>query len=267
MEEIRKNYEDEKEIVRGRCKLSFYVVLVNAIPLLFIGLFVVCFNCFGYFFDVFPLFFIAIIPEIIFIVYLVFYIAFLINIKRCYIVVTDKRIYGLSMASNKIRRHFSYRLDHIDNVELRKTFGYEQILVNINQGYFTSAGVYYNSGVSLLRGRNTFLFNYLTNGQEVYEKLNELLLSVRPLTDVVANIETQKLDISRQQVKAIESLGKNQNNVVVATPVNKGDLVYNYIDELRELKELLEQNIISQEDFDKRKQEILDREAEKNNKK
>ncbi len=260
MNEIRKNTEKEVKVVSGYCKMpklikGFYISFICIFAIVAICLFVastdnsakrsganVSFITFGMVF----LIFLAVL--------IIFFVLQYKAISKSHVIVSNKRVYGLC-ARFLYTKQFSYRLDQIDNVEFHNFLGLNAISINFNQGYQNNTPMRYGVNTAM-RTANCFVFNYLVNGSAVYNKLNELLTSVKNERDLKTDIEMKKIEVEEKKAEALMNAFVNKAPAV-ATPTEEKKL--NYIEELKELKTLLDSNIISEEEFNIKKQELLNK--------
>ncbi|MBQ8196552.1 MAG: SHOCT domain-containing protein [Clostridia bacterium] len=144
-----------------------------------------------------------------------------------------------------IKKTYSYRLDEIDNIELISSFGEHNIKLNFTQGNGRSAQISYGNGVRGMTG-NFFMIKYVKNYQEVYDQLSQILSSVKNEKDLMVDIELAKIEAQREQAQAISSLARDKKEK------NGDDLK-----QLETLAEMLKAGIITQEEFDAKKKQIL----------
>lgn len=266
MNEIRKNLEDEKILIEGKFKLSPGALLVLIFSTLIFGIpLILCFifaptmtgevngtPASGW----------AIAAPIIstvgimFILVLASQILRIVAIKKSQLVVTNKRIYGI-YSILVARKNFSYRLDEVDNVEMVSTLGQHTLAIQFTQGHGPSLlATTYVNGIPTSGGYNVLRMSNLKNYKEIMDVLNELITSKKNLVDVQADIEMGKLNAENRKADALENVAKN---IAVSSNSNDGNKKsQNYIDELRQLKQLLDEGVITQEEFDCEKKEILD---------
>ena len=81
----------------------------------------------------------------------------------------------------------------------------------------------------------------------MYEKLTQVLLSVKNEKDLMVDIEMAKIQVQREQVQAISDLATAKSE----TKINE-ELI-----QLEKLAEMLKAGIITQEEFDAKKKKIL----------
>lgn len=244
MNDIRKDVEEEKELVTGRCKmpklfLIIYIVLlvfngfgsISGLVLMFMGEFIGLY--------------LVLLEAIIVVVFLLHYK----SIKASYITVTNKRIHGV-YSRFLSKNQFSYKLDMIDNISTSESLSINTLIVNFNQGYQINQPVNYTHNMRLANSSNTFRFNYLI-GYKVYKELENLLLNIKNERDLKVDIEMKKINVEERKASAFENMSNslNSNSTKAVTR--------DYIDEIKELKSFLDQGIITQEEFDRKKDELL----------
>lgn len=269
MNDIRKNIEEEEILVEGTFKLSPGAILIWVLGVLFFGT---------------PLiFFIIAAPSmtgevngepasgwevalpfvimfgILLFIFVVAQTLKLIAIKKSQLVVTNKRIYGVYHVLIA-RKNFSYRLDEVDNVEMVSSLGRHTLAVQFTPGHGPAfAATTYVNGIPTSSGFGVLRMPNLKNYKEVMDVMNSLITSRKNLVDVQTDIEMSKISAENRKADALENVAKN----IAGNPVNtqsnnhqtKSD---DYIEELRKLKQLLDDGIITQQEFDQEKKEILD---------
>ena len=161
-------------------------------------------------------------------------------VKKNVCIITNKRIKGnacVFFGSFLSSSTYSYRLGEIDSVEIGSALGIHTLILVFAQG------------IGL---RNVFRVSYISNYEEAYDKLTELLCSIKNDKDLYADIESKKIEAENRQVSALEKIA-NRNTEISAQPANSTD----YITQLKGLKELLDAGIITQEEFDLKKKALL----------
>lgn len=136
----------------------------------------------------------------------------------------------------------------IDNISISKSLSINTLIVNFNQGYQINQPVNYAHNMRVANSSNTFRFNYLI-GSKVYNELENLLTSIKNERDLKVDIEMKKINVEERKASAFENIsnGLNSNS-------NKA-VMRDYIDEIKELKSFFDQGIITQEEFDRKKEE------------
>lgn len=264
MNEIRKNTENEEILIEGTFKLSPGALLTWLIGTIIIGgliafLIIIADSMTGEvngepasgWMIAFPL---VSVLGFIFLVFEAFQILKLIGIKKSQLVVTNKRIYGTHTIFIA-KKDFSYRLDEVDNVEMFSSLGQHTLAIQFSQGYGMGMPITYINGVPTSNGYNLLRMSNLRNYKEVFDIVNALITERKNLVDVHTDIEKGKLDAENRKADALENVAKTF--VAGGVEVKKNSSKANYIDELKELKELLDNGIITQEEFNQEKKEIL----------
>lgn len=242
MNDIRLNKEQEKEIVRAKFKIPPLIIILLVV---FIVGAMFCFHSYGEFAYAIG------ITALIFV--LPFFISWIIGIKKSSCVITNKRIYGVTSIFI-IRKKYSYRLDEIDNAETISTLGIHGLALNFSQGHGPQGVVRYNRGVAAVSGAGTFRITNIANIDEVYDKLSNLLTSVKNDKDLMVDIEMSKIDAENRKAGAFESMANNMGANPTAKVQSNNQT---YIEELKGLKELLDAGIISEEEFNEKKKNLL----------
>lgn len=172
-------------------------------------------------------------------------------IRACKLEVTNKRIKGVRNLFIA-KKQFSYRLDEIDHVELGSSLGCNTIDINFSNGG-GAAPVVIRNGLGTTTAANIFRMSCLKNGQEVYDKLCDLLASVKNEMDLKTDIEMAKIEVENKKATAMESMASNMAGGSAQHSNNNSS----YINELKELKGLLDAGIITQAEFDEKKAKLL----------
>lgn len=92
---------------------------------------------------------------------------------------------------------------------------------------------------------------FVANAREFYEALSNLLVSIKNDIDVQIDIEMAKVNAENKKVDVLETL------VNKASSGNQNS--NSYIFELKELKGLLDDGVITLEEFNKKKSELLNK--------
>lgn len=165
---------------------------------------------------------------------------------------TNKRIYGVTSIFIA-KKKYSYRLDEIDNVETVSSLGIHGLVLNFSQGHGPQGVVRYNRGVTTVSGAGTFKITNIANIDEVYEKLSDLLTSVKNDKDLMVDIEMSKVQAENRKATAFENMASNMGGTTTTKTNNNPT----YIEELKGLKELLDAGIISETEFEEKKKNLL----------
>lgn len=234
MNEIRKNTQAENTIATGNCRipvvyiLSYLLFIILSLIVAIIG-----FSAGDA---------ATIVGWLFLIIMIVLCLAFVIHIfviKASHVILTNKRIHGVRWELIS-RKDFSYRLDQIDSVDLHTSiWGIRTLSVKFNQGYQNSVPI-------------RFSLRYIV-GTDFYESLNRALSSVKNERDLKTDIEMKKIEVESRKADILEDVLASKTVAPAVVPQTKKT----YIDELRDLKKLHDDQIITDEEFNKRKEEIL----------
>ena len=244
MNDIRKNDVAEETLVEAKFKAPAFLWVIYAALLVMAGLPLLI----GIVLDeIFTLSF-----SITFLLVLIpMFILHIVSIKKSTCVVTNKRIKGV-ICVFIFKKTFSYRLDEIDNVEIGSVAGMHTLNLIFSQGNGPSAPVTYGSGGMLANSSNAFKVSFVENYQEVYDKLSDLLCGVKNAKDLQVDIEMSKIDAENRKAAAFEQMASSIGSSTVSKTTDA-----DYIGQLKGLKELLDAGIISQEEFEVKKKELL----------
>lgn len=253
MNDIRKNSEEEKTLITARFKVPAIITVfminlfVDAALLFIIGIVIAAISEKDVSDGAF-----AIAMGIVILIIAIIMVIGSNAIKHCRCEITNKRIKGVT--TNFIsKKTYSYRLDEIDNVEVTRFFGVSALALNFTQGHGPqNQQVTYHRGITTVSASNTFRLSYIANAEELYEKASELLTSLKNHEDVMIDIEMKKVEAVNKQAEAIEKLASGS-----AEPTPSAPTPGSYIEELKQLKELLDAGIINQDEFDYKKAELL----------
>ena len=180
------------------------------------------------------------------------FIAWMVAIEKSKCIVTNKRVYGVINVF-VAKKNYSYRIDEIESVETISTMGAHGLALYFSQGHGPKGTVRINRGVATISGDGVFKINNIANIDEVYDKLVGLLASIKNDKDLMVDIEMSKVDAENRKAAAFEDIATRIGDNTVSGPSNK----QNYIEELKALKELLDAGIISQEEFEEKKKQLL----------
>lgn len=257
MHDIRINKEQEKEIVRARFKISpivivtFVILAFNALVLTIVGFDLLQKSINDYHSSSLDGSF-TLALGLTSLIILPMFIAWMVGIKKSSCIVTNKRIYGVTSIFIA-KKKYSYRLDEIDNVETVSSLGIHGLALNFSQGHGPQGVVRYNRGVTTVSGAGTFKITNIANIDEVYEKLSDLLTSVKNDKDLMVDIEMSKVQAENRKATAFENMASNMGGTT-PTKTNNNPT---YIEELKGLKELLDAGIISEAEFEEKKKNLL----------
>ena len=120
----------------------------------------------------------------------------------------------------------------IDGVESQNIAGINGIKIKFTQGYVNSTG-----------GDKTLKIENVKNIDEILAQLNKIISSIRNDKDVAA-------DLSLKQSQAI-------NNIATSIASNKQSV--DIVNSLSQLKRLLDEKVISSEECEKKRKELLEK--------
>ncbi len=241
MDDIRKNIDEEKVIITGKCKM----------PSLMFGLYI-CFIVITFTPSIVGLVNLNSESAIFIVIFLLLLVCFILHyktIKASYITISNKRIYGI-YSRFFTKRKFSYRLDMIDNINIEYQFTLRILEVNFNQGYQVNQPIFYKNNAKVSQSPNTFKFYYLAD-DKIYVELEKLITSLKNEKNLMVDIEMKKIDVESRKAAAFENVAN------VASQANNKLTQKDYIDQIKELKNLFDQKIITKEEFEKKKSELL----------
>ena len=122
--------------------------------------------------------------------------------------------------------------------------------MHFSQGKLSSQRkVNYGIGVLSIRGANVFRISHIENYEEVYDKLSDLLASVKNDKDVAIDIEMRKAEAEDRKAAAFEMVASKLGS----TEVQQDDS----LTKLERLLKLKENGAITEEEYNKKKEEIL----------
>ncbi len=247
MNEIRKNTDEEVVVAKGILRLP-KLLLISGIFLMLVACACIAIGVLtsNLLYGDGTMFTVMGVMALIFSLAMVVYPA--IALRKCSCTITNKRIYGETILF-LTKKNYSYRLDAIDNVELQNTMGMRVLMINFDQGKTTANAKTTGKGAT----NNTFRIGYLHNATEMLEKLNEQMTNIKNDKDVMIDIEMKKVEVEEMKANAFMNMATNQFSKETNASNSSS-----YIDELRNLKQLLDEGIISQEEFDVKKSKLLD---------
>jgi len=256
MHEIRKNNVEEYDIIKMEFKYEKTRIILDIVGILICAGFVAIAAAIGITDKnniLFAIIFGA-ITGFCFVAYTLGMFFKIIGCKKSEVTVTNRRIHG-KYGPYLVKKAFSYRLDEIDNVEYKTTLGAKSIIINFQDGKGprSSPQVSYSSFASqAMAGLGVLRLLSVKNCQEVYEALTKRLLELKSNTDLETDIAMAKVDVESRKADAIEKIA---NNTVIGNEPKKSNM--SYIDEIKELKKLLDEGAITKEEFEQEKKEIL----------
>lgn len=235
MNEIRKNTEEEIIIAKAHFKAPILEIVLRLV------LFISCLLMFSYFYSIYNYTAIGVLFCLLMLFFGFSFIPYFF-IKNSSCTVTNKRIYGKKFSFSGLKE-YSYRLDKIDNIE---TVGKDTIIIHFEQGNKTDNST--TSTDALL-----FKIEYIANLNEFYNQILKLITNIKNDKDLIVDIEMSKVDAEKQKAAAFEKLANNISNNQYTTENTKSD----YISELKELKGLVDAGIITEEEFQEKKKQLL----------
>ena len=259
MNNIRKNTEEEKTIVSASFKIPIIVIILSIMFILtLVALLIVLpheisdnpYSDNTLYEMLIPICIILIITAVLLALF------GMIGIKKSTCSITNKRITGVKNYFLFFKKQYSYRLDEIDNVETINLLGLSGIAINFKQGNEQNR-VSYNRGIRTMNNPNTFKINFISNINEVYGALTDLLTSIKNSTDLMVDIEMSKVEAEQRKATAFEEMAKN-SGVQNAQKENEKSSK-SYVQELKDLKELLDAGIITQTEFENQKKKLLEK--------
>lgn len=248
MNEIRKNYETEVEILRIKFKIPAVIIikmLVSFITLFASGMVLV-------FRDTDASRLVGGILLAISFCFVLIEILVIVAIKKNNTVVTNKLIKGVRCFFF-IKKRFSYRLDEIENVEARSILGIHSLAFNFTQGHWTNRSTFYGQGFRPMISAGMFRISFVADIKTVYEKLSELITNIKNERDVLIDVEMSKVEVETKKVQILEEMVKG----IISKQGLSTTEQQSYLSELRLLKELLDSGAITQEEYEKKKNELL----------
>lgn len=268
--EIRKNTDVEKILAKATCKMpTLYIVLYSFAIFVFllqviIGLClaIICISQENnnYNADMSTDIAISIISLIVGLICLIFSILFFVlqfkAIQKSKCFVTNKRIYG-TMAYFITQRDYSYRLDTIDNADVIRTLGLNQLVLTFSQGNNAPQQVMYQTDRGRIAASNIFAIKYIVDSSKVYEAVSNIIASIKSDKDLHTDIEMKKIDAQIKQAEAFERIAVNIGGTSTPTNSQSAPASKDYITELKGLKELLDNGIITKQEFDEKKEHLL----------
>lgn len=150
-------------------------------------------------------------------------------------VVTNKVIRGRKFVLFGYKK-FSYRLDSISDITSINVLGLNSVKITFNQGYLN------------VNGKNKpFTISYISQYNHVIEKLNQILENVKNDKDV-------QVSLSLKQTEALNNIASSIDNQKKEISKN-----VNALDSIRELKNMVDEGLITQEEYEKKKKDLLER--------
>lgn len=227
MDEIRKNNENEDILLN----IKFQVPIILHIIM---GLFILIFIIFAivlyspYFYED------TIMFCILSVVLIILYIAICLGVRLNECIVTNKVVKGRQFIIFGYKK-FSYRLDSISDIQSSNILGLNCIKLTFNQGYINVSGK-----------NKPFRIVNVAQYDTVIEKLNKILENVKNDKDV-------EVSLSLKQTEAL-------NNIASSIGNKKEDNFQsnNASNSIRQLKTLLDDGLITQEEYEKKRKDLLE---------
>lgn len=249
MNEIRKNTESEKILATANCKMpklyiALYIVFIVIHSLMMIVGLVLLVKIGSAEAFVFGLLLLTLT--------VLCFILHISALKKSKCIVTNKRIYGTKVAFIA-RKNFSYRLDMIDNVEVSNSLGVNRLVVSFSQGNGKQIVVQPGIINKSMYDDNTFSMGCIEKIDEFYNAVTQVLMSVKNDRDTDVDIEVKKIEAQEKQAAAFSKIAENMSG----KPTNQSEVKDDYISQLHRLKQLLDNGVITQQEFEIKKKELL----------
>lgn len=249
--DIRKNDGiEEKEVARGECSMPKWLSIVMYIFFgqnLLVGLL-------GFILSIVSDYEVMLVSInlVIGIVFLSLWIFYCVAVKKSHCIVTNKRIYGVK-AVFFIKKQYSYRLDMIDQVEVGSALGLNTLTLR-----FRGDGAIGQNATPIRVGVNNgiFVINLLkkNSADNLYQKISEEIMKIKNDKDVQIDIELKKAEAEEKKANAFMAMAQNVMGGGSQKQEPKND---DYITQLERLSELKEKKIITEEEFQEKKKELL----------
>ena len=108
----------------------------------------------------------------------------------------------------------------------------------------------YGSGQGAINSANGFFISYIANAEEMYRKLTDLIKEVKNQIDTEIDIEMKKIEAEE---KKAEAFAKMASGMAGNSVKEEND----YITQMERLFKLKEQGIITDEEFEEKKKQLL----------
>lgn len=225
MEEKRINKEEEKELLRINFKLPIFYHILYCISSIMFLISAISFT---------GLKEIEVYCWIFFAFCLISYIVLYFGVRNNTCTVTNKMIKGRQFIIFGYKS-YSYRFDTISDIQASNILGLNSIRINFTQGYLDN-------------GKKEYRYiNFVANYQTVLNQLNSILAKVKSDKDVSTLL-------SINQTEAL-------NNIALS--MKSGSTIDNketdFATSITRLKNMLDDGIISQEEFEELKKKILEK--------
>lgn len=170
-----------------------------------------------------------------------YYFLFWLSLKRSNLTISDKRIYG-KKAHIIGANLYSYRLDSIVQVDLHGILGITLLKIQFDDG--TKVPHLFN----ILGLGNIFFVRFLGNAKEVHKALSDRILLTKSEREVDIELAAKRIEAEERKAAALENLGGSD----IKEKAGSG-----YIQEIKALKGLLDEGIITEEEFEAKKKKLL----------
>ena len=229
MEEIRKNTDKENILLDIKFKFPLFIHITNILILLCLFTLTI-FLTITTETDLTTKIYLWLISSIYLIVYIVLSIG--IRFNRCYL--TNKVIQGRKFILIGFR-NFSFRLDMISNIETNNILGINGLKGGVTQGYISE------------NNKKPFVLNFVDDYTNVIKILNNILKSVKNDKDVATSLSVKQTEALNNIASAINTKKNNETTAI------------NTITSIKQLKELYDAKIITQEEYEKKKKDLLEK--------
>lgn len=251
MNDIRKNEETEVVIVRAKFDMpigwKIFNIIATVLFMIVAGMYLYSSIKYGWSITT---------PKVFFLLFLGAMVALGVGdmqaLKKSECIVTNKSIKGV-IVGLFLKKHYNYRLDEIENVEMVSSLGVNALVLHFSQGKVGGgAAITYGQKQQTMAGANVFTLKYIVNRQEVFEKLSGLLESVKNEIDVAVDIQMKKIEVEERKAKAFETLATGEGTAT--RPSANDDL-----EKLEKLALMKEKGLITEAEYETKKEELLSR--------
>lgn len=115
--------------------------------------------------------------------------------------------------------------------------------------------VVFSKGNDRGSSQQVLTFQYVKNGKEVYEALSKYIASIKTDKNLHTDIEMKRIVAQEIQAKAFEKIATGITNPQNKLKSNQNNM--SYIEEIKNLKGLLDDGIIAEEEFEQKKLQLL----------
>lgn len=141
---------------------------------------------------------------------------------------------------------FSHRLDMIDDVRLSATA--------LGHGDSTLT-ILFSKGNDRGSVQQVLTLKYVENSKEVYEALSGYIAAIKTDKNLHTDIEMKRIGAQEIQAKAFEKIATGITYPQNILKSNQNNM--SYIEEIKNLKVLLDEGIITKEEFEQKKLQLL----------